>query len=775
MPLLYTQNMSKPAERYWDYISIICLYGALMAVAFRLGLTNWIRRLDEVELLVFVGFIIGIFLGKSMFNPIMAFMIAFAYSLTVVPFQLVLSRFPGVELSTRLVNLFIRFINAISAFFQNQPVRDQILFLAVMSLAFWVVGLVAGYQLTRHGQPWIPVILLIVGYLIIDRYHQIFPWRELYSAIVVLLLVFLLGRLFYLRSRTGWKLKGIAIDFDTGYDLGRSVVIGGFVLVLISWNIPNIIDLFTPGSMEQEQLTETWDTIENYFSNAVASLQNPIAVANDFSGEKLALGTGSELSNDVVFTVQLHNKQYVPRYYWRGHSYSDYMNGSWTNTLDKRLPVGPKEWPLKYPNWGSRQTVDLTMTIKASNQRVINAPGLPLSINRNIQIVGDSVDGITDVMGILATPTTRPGDRIRLRMWVTTPTVVQLINSGRDYPDNIKKTYLQLPDSFSPKIRELAQRIAGVLANPYDQVMVITRYLRSNIKYERTIPSPPTNQDPIEWFLFDYKKGFCNYYATAEVLMLRSLGIPARLAVGYAEGDGNEDGNYFTVKVKDSHAWPEVFFYGIGWVVFEPTASQPRTELPLGEESETAEGDIRQQGALTESNKSGRDADKEGDLSATTDQSTNNGPGFWFVLIITLGGVLLVYWVLMRLKPSWRQITIPTFFEKTLERQGICPPRWLFNWARYSELSLMEKMFFRVPWMLRLFGIKKQTGSTPSEIVTLLINQLPDLKEPAAAFLDEYQKAIYSPFPTDESLAIRAYINMWKIVISRRVNSFFGN
>jgi hypothetical protein len=87
----------------------------------------------------------------------------------------------------------------------------------------------------------------------------------------------------------------------------------------------------------------------------------------------------------------------------------------------------------------------------------------------------------------------------------------------------------------------------------------------------------------------------------------------------------------------------------------------------------------------------------------------------------------------------------------------------------------MEKMFFRVPWMLRLFGIKKQTGSTPSEIVTLLINQLPDLKEPAAAFLDEYQKAIYSPFPTDESLAIRAYINMWKIVISRRVNSFFGN
>ena len=105
------------------------------------------------------------------------------------------------------------------------------------------------------------------------------------------------------------------------------------------------------------------------------------------------------------------------------------------------------------------------------------------------------------------------------------------------------------------------------------------QYLRENIEYSDTVPNPPRNKDRLEWILFEHKKGYCVYYASSEVLMLRSLGIPARMAVGFAQGDA-EDGTY-TVRRLNAHAWPEVYFPGIGWVEFEPTASQPSLDRPL--------------------------------------------------------------------------------------------------------------------------------------------------------------------------------------------------
>jgi transglutaminase-like putative cysteine protease len=86
----------------------------------------------------------------------------------------------------------------------------------------------------------------------------------------------------------------------------------------------------------------------------------------------------------------------------------------------------------------------------------------------------------------------------------------------------------------------------------------------------------------MEWFLFDEQTGFCNYYATAQVLMLRSLGIPARFVVGYAQGEYDPQTKTYTVRKKDSHAWPEVYFIDYGWMPFEPTVDQPALIRPLG-------------------------------------------------------------------------------------------------------------------------------------------------------------------------------------------------
>ena len=89
--------------------------------------------------------------------------------------------------------------------------------------------------------------------------------------------------------------------------------------------------------------------------------------------------------------------------------------------------------------------------------------------------------------------------------------------------------YLQLPPDFSERIQELANSITAGKVTPYDKTVAITQYLRDTIILFHHHPAPPPGRDVMEWFLFELKSGFCNYYATAEVLMLRSLGIPARI------------------------------------------------------------------------------------------------------------------------------------------------------------------------------------------------------------------------------------------------------
>ena len=94
------------------------------------------------------------------------------------------------------------------------------------------------------------------------------------------------------------------------------------------------------------------------------------------------------------------------------------------------------------------------------------------------------------------------------------------------------------------------------METPYDKAAAITAFLRQEISYQAVLDPAPKGVDPVLWVLFDYKKGFCNYYASAEVLMLRSLGIPTRLAVGFAQGQFDPNFRIYTVKKRDAHAWP---------------------------------------------------------------------------------------------------------------------------------------------------------------------------------------------------------------------------
>lgn len=137
---------------------------------------------------------------------------------------------------------------------------------------------------------------------------------------------------------------------------------------------------------------------------------------------------------------------------------------------------------------------------------------------------------------------------------------------------------LALPEATVSLIRPLTLQIVGSTTNAYDAAVAIQRYLRSFTYDEHVQADSSTN------YLYDFltrtKAGFCQQFAGAMAVMLRTLGIPARVAVGFLPGTptiGAPGTTTFLVSGRHAHAWPEAFFQGIGWVPFEPT---PRADAP---------------------------------------------------------------------------------------------------------------------------------------------------------------------------------------------------
>src|SRR5207247_2605025 len=122
---------------------------------------------------------------------------------------------------------------------------------------------------------------------------------------------------------------------------------------------------------------------------------------------------------------------------------------------------------------------------------------------------------------------------------------------------------------MSPLIGEHASSITNNGRNNYERAIAIKHYLEDNYAYSTT-DLPQSEDDPVSAFLFEKKRGHCEYFATSMALLLRSAGIPSRLVNGFLEGEYNELGDFYVVRQSDAHSWVEVYFDG-SWVLFDPS------------------------------------------------------------------------------------------------------------------------------------------------------------------------------------------------------------
>jgi transglutaminase-like putative cysteine protease len=146
-------------------------------------------------------------------------------------------------------------------------------------------------------------------------------------------------------------------------------------------------------------------------------------------------------------------------------------------------------------------------------------------------------------------------------------------SKSRNYPERVSLLYLQLP-RLDSRIPVLAQRITAASNSNYARAKAIEQYLQTNFSYTLQLPGV-REPDPLAYFLFERKKGHCEYFASSMAIMLRTQGIPARVVNGFRGGEYNDLTGSYIVREKDAHSWVEAYFPEYGWVTFDPTPSGP--------------------------------------------------------------------------------------------------------------------------------------------------------------------------------------------------------
>ncbi len=740
-------------QRWWDWLTAILLLAALVSVSVRLNTTDWTEYLEVTEFLVIFGVVLGLALGFTRFSGIVSFLISLLYGMVLVPWQLSLFLFSKSAENYLWYEKIQVVVDRLGVVFyqlqNNELVQDSILFLIIISILFWFLGIYSGFSLVRYGNAWLSLFPAGITLVIIHIFDPGKDRRIWFVAAFIFFSLLLVGRVAYQLKKQHWQQTRTALPPALGFEFVRFSFFTVSIIILLAWLFPTIPPDVDTIKELVEPVQQEWKEIQEQFDNVFASLKSSLNVPLDYFGPTLTLGSGNKLTNEVMFWVNPQSR--MPegvRLYWRARIYSQFNGRQWYSPTLEAMPWNSEEKFL-FEEYDQRWDADFEIISSSFFTSLFSPAQVEWTDREGAAKYLNNPDGSVDLYTFQADPLVRPGQIYAIHSSISNAAVYDMRKSGSEYPQHIKDRYLQLPETITPRTTELARRITTDFDNPYDQVKAIVTFLRQNIAYSDIINPPPTDQDVVDWLLFDSQVGFCNYYASAAVVMLRSIGIPSRFVVGYATGEEMDDGKYL-VRQREAHAWPEVYFNGLGWVEFEPTASQPDIDrLPGVDPNEESLG------SDPEFN------DLQGNLPLLDDEFFQDLNSEEFIppqrqqsLIpyIIAGSILIVLAVIIifavirirhRLKPA------PVYIENLFTRMGLRTPAFISNWSIYALLPSLVRSYMEINHALSRHNIKFETTTTPGERANLLNQVLPTAEQHVNLVLSEYQIGMYSNQPAD--------------------------
>lgn len=761
--------MKRQVRNVWDWRAVLYTLFAMLMLALRLAATQWAEGIELFVFLITIATGFGLFIGYSRFKLWFIALLGLAYGAFFIHWLYGISLPQHIPWYDRIVEIiWLRLRLSIQQFAMEEPVTDPILFLAILAILTWLIGFIAGFSVSRYQSAWPAILLGGISLISTSYYDASLVRSERYVLIFIFFSIMLVGRLNYLRQKQNWQQEQIFPSPQAAKDIQRAILLVSIIIIAIAWMIPLTQTEVQAYSEFWTNLTQPWKN----FTNRIADILEPIesySITDEAAfGTTLKLGNNISVGTEVLFTVESSQEETrLLKNYWKAQTYDLYINDQWyTSSGFSSSTLFPQDFEIDQYDWLSRAPVTYTFDVRADFDKNIFIVNTPTWLSRAVEVyLIESLPNQQDPVSIFADPPLLKDDVYQVRALVSNASRVELRSASTAYPNWLDR-FLQLPSNFPEAIRTLALEITQDLDSPYDKAQAVTSYLRENITYSQALPEIPASVDPIEWFLFTHQEGFCNYYATAEVLMLRSLGIPARLAVGYAEGEYDAINQLFVVRQKDKHAWPEVFFEEYGWIEFEPTSSLPAIERPVGivENEGTApsflpsiDDDIPP--IPTAMPTPTVIEEVKPFIPQLETEKTSMIWLLWLCIIFLTGFIALIIWILSTPKTRFFQFNFLRL-DKNAHRLNSSMFNLLIKLAPKLKAPL-PRLYQMLTKAIERLGSNINVADTPTERGQQLKTLLPELSEKINTVIGEYEKSQYSNEEVDLQSAIQngLYIN----------------
>lgn len=300
-------------------------------------------------------------------------------------------------------------------------------------------------------------------------------------------------------------------------------------------------------------------------------------VSTGFS-DRVQLGRIGQIQQSSVVVMHIEIQDDMQGAYdlkWRGVALSNFDGKAWTNFYEQT--------PLRSSSDGSYRLAPFAATRSAFARRSIHYHVLMEPLGTNVFFLAERAQSLTgnfrqvsmDAGGsVYDLDADHPINRYEAESLLSEPDSDELRLAANLPPPGMEQ-YLKLPP-LDLRIAKLAEDITANAPSNYDKAVAIERYLSTHFGYTLELPSRLPS-DPLANFLFERKKGHCEYFASSMAVMLRSLRIPSRIVTGFRGGEFNDLTGQYVIRARDAHSWVEAYFPGSGWVSFDPT---PAGALP---------------------------------------------------------------------------------------------------------------------------------------------------------------------------------------------------
>ena len=444
-----------------------------------------------------------------------------------------------------------------------------------LGVLMWVTAFMAAYALYRHHR--VLDTILLVGVALIANMSATFTDLFLYLVLFSLAALLLWLRIALVNREENWRLRRLKENLDVPGQIVRSGL--GFIVgsIALAW-ILTTVAVAAPLTGVWSNFSDVWSGVRDQFEGAFGGLAGSDSrIQGTGFGSSFRVHGSWSSSDDEVMTVGSKRA-----YYMRTVTYDVYTGHGWDSSEgpnrgvaagDRIFPGYTPERPLAPDAFGI-ETV--TVEVQGDVGRNMFTPGYPTTAFAPLLV---HEPGGLPLLGALQSGVAlQEGKGYQITAAISTATEAMLAGAGTAYPPEIVSTYTSTK-GVTQRTADEARRVvnAAGATDPYHKARALADYLRTDPRFSyRTVAALPSdpNRDLVDFFLFDPlgQVGYCEYFATTMAVMARTVGLPARVAVGYAPGEKLKAGIY-EYRNRNAHAWAEIYFPGYGWQIFEATKS----------------------------------------------------------------------------------------------------------------------------------------------------------------------------------------------------------